>query len=264
VYRSLRSGSRLLPPFADLLFRRVARRIVVNNPTIAASLRTRGVAPERIVVIPNGIDLDRFRPLAERAEAREALGLARDAPVVGFVGRMIPDKGLGRLVDAVARLAARVGGLSLLAVGDGPDRARFQPVAAAALGHARAVFTGSRSDPERMYPLMDVLAFPSTYSEGSPNVLLEAMACAVPVVANRLPQTEAMIQQSRTGLLVDARDPQTLAEAVAGLLHDPDRATSIAAAARRFVERHHDLAETVRRTERLYQGLAEASRCTRS
>lgn len=235
------------------LFRRVARRILVNNEAVATALREQGISDERIVLVPNGIDTDRLRPTADRSAARREAGLDADVPVVGYVGRLIPEKGLPRVLAASEILAVRHPELRVLVAGDGPARADVERSASVGVLRGRVRFLGFREDVERIYPLLDVFAFPTTYEEGTPHVVLEAMACGVPVVAQRVVQLEGVIRDGDNGILVNGTSPDELAAAIGALLDDSARASAVGHAGRRHVQDRHSLAATVRATEALYE-----------
>jgi glycosyltransferase involved in cell wall biosynthesis len=250
---SFREASPAMVALGRWLFRHAARRVLVNNRVIAEALAREGMPPGHVVTIENGVDLERFRPLNDRAMLRRAEGLDPQAPLVGFVGRLIPDKGLGRLLEAVGALSASELRPQVLVAGDGPERDRLEAAASAAGLGSRARFVGFRADAERIYPLLDLFVFPSTYSEGMPNVVLEAMACGVPVVAHRMLQTEAMLRHGETGWLVDCTSRERLAEAIQDLLRDRERGRALGEAAREHVRARHDLREMLRRTAEIYE-----------
>lgn len=253
VYGSFRSGSPALVTLGRWLFRHAARRVVVNSPVIAEALVAEGLPADRIVTIPGGVDVDRFRPAPDRAAARRAAGLRPDAPVIGFVGRLIPDKGIHRFLEAATALAGEFPDLHCIVVGEGPSAAACREAADTGPLRSRIRLEGFRDDLDRVYPLLDVLAFPSTYSEGMPNVVLEAMSCAVPVVAHRLPQTEAIVRDGVTGALVDSSSPGSLAAALLRLLQHSNYASALGAAARAHVEAHHSLDTLLQGTTQLYE-----------
>lgn len=253
VSGSFVSASSAMVALGRWLFRHVARHVVVNNPAIAAALRSEGLPADRIIFIANGIDTERFYPAADHDALRRAMGIDPLAPVVGFVGRMIRDKGLERVLAAAEAILPSFPALRILAVGDGPERARFEESAARGSLRGQVDFLGFREDPERIYPLLDVLAFPSTYSEGTPNVVLEAMACGVPVIVHRTVQTENTIRDGENGLLVDGVKLEALANALETLLRQPDRARAIGRAAREHICAAHSLPGMLRATESLYE-----------
>lgn len=198
--------------------------------------------PEKIRVLlggsGNGVDSAvRFRPASAsvRAEARVALGIPRDALVVGFVGRIGCDKGIVELAEAWSQLADELPELHLLLVGPDEDEQPLPEELSARLrGHPRVHFTGNVVDTPAMYGAMDVLALPS-YREGMPNVALEAAAMELPVVATRIPGCVDAVQDGVTGTLVPAHEVAGLRDALRDYLRRPELRAAHGAAARRRV-----------------------------
>ena len=183
----------------------------------------------------NGVDLRAFDPAPlqeEAAAAREELGIPADAPVVGFVGRLAADKGLAELAAAWGRVRQEQPETHLLLLG-GPEET--DPVApdvmAALAADARVHLAGHRPDVRPYLAAMSVLALPS-YREGFPQTLLEGSAMGVPTVGSDVPGVRDAVQDGVTGLLVPVRDPDALAEALLGLLRDPQRRSALGAAGR--------------------------------
>lgn len=210
---------------------------VAVSEAVAAHARTAfGI---RARLIPNGIDLDRFRP-RDRAEARRRLGLAPDVRVVGFVGRLHPQKGLDDLLDACRRLPADV---RLLIAGEGPLRASLQRRA-----DDRVRFLGFVEDVPGFMAALDVLAMPSRW-EGFGLGLVEALACGVPVVASAVDSLPEVAGDA--ALLVPPGRPDLLAGALERVLEDPGdlrRRGPLRAAAydrRRMVEAYRELYGTL-------------------
>ena len=186
------------------------------------------------VVIGNGVDVDRFRPpsSAERTAAREGLGLGPSDQMVLFIGNEFGRKGLPLLVDAVARLDAQV---HVVVVGGTPDliAAESDSEAAEALG-ARLHFAGAHPDPRPWLHGADALAMPSAY-ESYGLVVLEALACGVPVVATATGCVPDVVTDGVNGAVVSAT-PDALARGLSQVLAlDPAAA---AAAARASAEQH--------------------------
>ncbi len=188
--------------------------------TVSAALKQPlvdlGIAPERVVVLRNGVDLARFRPPADRPAQRSALGLTR--PTLLSVGHLIERKGHHLVIAALAELP----GLDLLVVGDGPDAATLR---AAAQRHGvadRVRFLGAlpHGDLPRLYGAADALVLASS-REGWANVLLEAMACGTPVVATPIWGTPEVVTTRAAGVLAAARSVAALAAGVRDLLAAP-------------------------------------------
>lgn len=206
-----------------------ARRLLVVSEDLGrVAERDYGAHPDRIRAIPNGCDASIFHP-ADRAEARRALDLPADAEVVTYVGRLVSEKGLRELLAAAGALRASRPRLQLVLVGEGPMHAELAALAAA--GELPVRFAGTRPPAEvaRWMCASDLVTLPS-YSEGHPNVLVEALACGRPVVATPVGGIPEVVDAA-SGVLVPARDPAALAE---GLREALERDWDEAALARRF------------------------------
>jgi glycosyltransferase involved in cell wall biosynthesis len=215
----------------------------------------------RWALLQNGIDTDRFRMGPPGADARAAVGLDPRRPVVGTIGRLEDRKGHEQLLAALQALSRRANGQRPqgLIVGDGPLRDKLA-AQARALGVADDVrFTGTVTDVRPLLEAMDVFVLPS-WAEGMSNALMEAMAAARPVVATAVGGNTEVVADGSTGVLVPPGDPAALASAVGGLLHEPDRASRLAATARTFVTDRFGARARVAELERLYEERLRARR----
>jgi len=189
------------------LYRRIDHRLAVS--TVARDYIQRHF-PGPVEVLPNGVDLDRFRPRTPRNGG---------VPTILFVGRLDPRKGLPDLIDACARLDVP---FRLVVVGDGPLRARMERRARRALD-GRVEFAG-RVEPDRLpgyYAASDVFCTPARSGESFGLVLLEAMATGIPIVATSLPGYRTVLTPEREGSLVEPRDSSAMAFALRKLLVHP-------------------------------------------
>jgi D-inositol-3-phosphate glycosyltransferase len=206
----------------------LADRIVAASPVEQEYLaRHYGVDRRRIAVIPCGVDTELFRP-GPQAEARATLGLA-PGPVLLYVGRIAPVKGLDTLLDAVARLRDHGRALQLLIVGgdsdeplDSHEAELHRRVGQLRLG-AHVRFVGARTQPvlRTYYVAADITVLPSYY-ESFGMVALEAMACANPVIASRVGGLATTVRDGVTGYLVADGDADALAARIDSLLGDAD------------------------------------------
>ncbi len=207
-----------------------AAGIVAVSEALRARLIELGIEASRIRVLRNGVDLELFAP-GDRVAARRALGLNVDGVVVLSVGQLIPRKGHDLVIRAIARLPEA----TLAIVGEGPDAAALQRLAEHVGIGGRARFLGAMPQ-ERLaavYNAADVLVLAST-REGYPNVLLEALACATPVVATAVWGTPEIVGAPAAGRLVEERTPQALSGALRDLLADPPARAATRAYAKRF------------------------------
>jgi glycosyltransferase involved in cell wall biosynthesis len=242
--------------FEQWLVNPLVDRVVAVSPTIAdATRRERGLRPERILTIENGVDVSALEAsLHLRDESRRAWGLAPETPAVGVVGHLSPIKGHADFLQAAAQVAAADPRVRFFLVGDGPLRPSLEALAGA-LGMAdRVVFTGARKDAARLLAMLDIFVLPS-HAEGMSNALLEAMAMGLPVVATAVGGNPDVVRDGVTGLLVPPRQPRALAGALAELLADPAAATALGAQARCRVRQELTLERMLSRYEQLYRDL---------
>lgn len=230
----------------DALTQGLCDRVVVNSEGLRAHCAGRGrIRPARIAVIPNGVDLELF-PL-RRDEPAGALA-------IGAAGRLEPQKGFEDLVEAVSLLKRGGVACKLRIAGDGPLRMRLEELALSGGIHDQVELCGRVEDMARFLAGFHVVALPSRW-EGMPNVMLEAMATGVPVVATRIPGIEEVLDGGNCGVLVRAGSPALLAAAIAGLAADPAERRAMAINARKRVESRYGLERTVRAHLDLYASL---------
>ena len=208
-----------------------------------------GMPPDRILEIPNGIDLGRFAPATvhERPMLRRELRVPEGRPIIVFVGFFSRDKQPRVLFDAWLTLQERgVAAATLVFVGatrsayfevdDGLADGMREDAAARGFGD-RVVFAGQTHRVQDYFRAADLFVLPSK-REGLPVALLEAMSCGLPCIATRLPgSTDTIIESGVNGLLVPGGDVGALSAAIAGLLRDPELARSMGTAARETIER---------------------------
>jgi glycosyltransferase involved in cell wall biosynthesis len=237
---------------------RAADRVVTVSRSFAEQLRRGGVRPERIEVIHNSIDVERTAVIRDAGALafRRELGISDFEKVVLAVGRLSLEKGHADLVKALALLLKShpAIGLKAVFVGDGPERGRIADLARRFGVADKILFAGEVSDVNRFYGVADVLALPS-HTEGSPNVLLEAMAAELPIAATLVGGVPEIVNHGETALLVRPHDADAMSGALAELLCDRDLARRLATGARRAVQQNHS--PTVRFTAlmRLYDSL---------
>jgi glycosyltransferase involved in cell wall biosynthesis len=205
--------------------------VIVQNPEDRDALMTLGIAPERIVMIRgSGVDCSHFRPLPDP-----------DATMVtvALVSRMLRDKGVLDAAAAIRLLRGRGVPVELLLAGptDADNRGSLTAETLRSLTTNREIeWLGAVADVRTVWRRAAIAVLPSTYGEGVPKALLEAAACARPVVASDVPGCREVVRSGATGLLVPARDIQALADAIASLAGDPARRKAMGRAGRELVE----------------------------
>jgi glycosyltransferase involved in cell wall biosynthesis len=214
----------------DRLTLRAADRVISVCQAFAPRLVAYGVRPDRIRILHNAAVETGPATDSELAALRAALGVHDDQPVILTIGRLSREKGHAELLRAVA-LLRRSDDWKLVIVGIGPERDSLQGLAASLGIGERVVFAGFHADVRVFYGLASIFVLPSR-SEGSSNVLLEAMMARVPIIATRAGGNAEIIIDGKTGLLVPMDAPRELAEAMTTLLGRSTPATQLALAAR--------------------------------
>ncbi|MGH7332878.1 MAG: glycosyltransferase family 4 protein, partial [Candidatus Rokuibacteriota bacterium] len=213
-----------------------------------------GAAHSRTTVIPGGVDLERFTPVADRRAAREALGLAVEGSLLFTVRRLVPRMGLEGLLRALAQLP----GVQLVIGGSGILRASLERTAVH-LGVAdRVCFTGFIPDEQlaRYYQAADLVVLPSLALEGFGLITLEALACGTPVVATPESGATDVLGSLESSWLAPDREPATFAQTVAAVLARLPRETDLARRCRAHAARY-GWPRVVGQYEQLYRALRD-------
>lgn len=251
------TGSAILAR-ANRISLRMADRVIAVGSRVAEVLEARGgVPPERIALVHNGVDCARFHPGRDRAYAQSVLALPPDGPLIGAVAGFRPEKGHDTLIEAMILVRKAVGDARLLLIGDGPLRGKIERKIARRALAACVTLAGARDDVDRLIPACDVIALPS-WQEGIPVSALEAMACAVPVVATDVGGTTEVVEHGRTGLVVPPGDSRALARAMIELLRAPETARALGKEGRTRVMARFDAAAMTENTASVYDALLAA------
>ena len=194
--------------------RRCHAIVCVSRGQYEEALRRRVAPADRLFVVHNGVARREPPDARTRAALRVALGLPVDAPIIGMVSRLAPQKGIHVFLQAAAKVVHMLRGAVCVLAGSGPLDTQVRRWAAELnLGSNHLRLLGHVADTEKLYPVFDVLAHSSLY-EGLPYALLEAMACGVPVVATDVMGCNEVVVDGASGLLARAGDPSDLADKV--------------------------------------------------
>lgn len=248
--------------FLEAATARAAEAVLTLTRPMRAELAARGVAPERIALVPNACDPDRFKPAAPDAALARRLGLPADVPVIGYVGSVTQYEGLDDLVRAGAALRRRGLAFRLLLVGsEPPDAAGAFPVTgrirqiAARDGLGDWLIMAGRVPHDAVaawYSLIDIAPFPRKSQPVtelvSPLKPLEALAMGKAVVVSSVAGMQDMVRDGRTGLVCPKDDPDALAGALARLVQDAALRRRIGAAGRQWIVDHRNWRQAARDT----------------
>ncbi|MFC4910505.1 glycosyltransferase [Actinomadura gamaensis] len=216
-----------------------ADALVTLGETMRAEIAGRGVDPTKITVVPNAVDEGFLDPLPDAAGLRAELGLPAGVPVVGLTSSFYGYEGIDTLIDAAAVLRAGRDDVTLLLVGDGPERAALERRAAER--GVRAVFTGRvpPSDVRRYHALLDVFAVPRRADRVcqlvTPLKPLEAMAGGIPVIASDVSALREIVEPGVTGTLTLPEDAEAWANSLGELIYSPELRKKLGRAAREWV-----------------------------
>ena len=236
---------------------------LVQNAEDYAQLERLGIPKEKLVLLGNGVDLERFRPGAtpeHRRKARADLGIRGNAVVIGTVARLVWQKGFRELFAAAELLRDRCPNVLFVVVG-GSDSDKSDAIGPGeredASRRGRIAFAGSRDKMEDVYQAFDVFVLPS-HREGFPRSAMEAAASGLPVIATDIRGCREVVSQGVSGLLVPLRDPPRLAGAIEMLATGPELRLRMGAAGRRKAEAEFDDRAVVAKTLYTYERVLDS------
>jgi glycosyltransferase involved in cell wall biosynthesis len=213
-----------------------------------------GISAQRCALVENAIDTDEFSRRVDVAEAKRRAGVPAGRSVIGAVGRLSAEKGFDLLIRAAHRLLQSGQDLEVWIAGDGDAEPQLRALVAELGVGDRVRLLGYRNDTRPLYEAMDLFVL-SSLREGLPNVLLEAMALEVPVLATRVAGVPRLIRDGENGVLVEPGSVDELADGLARLLAAPDAAARFAAAGRRTVVERYGFAARIKKIVAIYEGL---------
>lgn len=254
--------ARWLNYWSEKLTSGLTERYIVVAEFLKKNLCDQGIPANKVSVIHNGIDIDKFsgcRSVQVQDNARTLfssvrleLGIDEQAPLVGMVGRFHPVKGHRCLVEAAKEIVKINPQVRFLLVGDGNIRDEIAQCIREKNLEAYFVFTGFREDIARIYQALDILALPSL-SEGLSLTLMESMLCGCPAVVTRVGGNPEIVIDGKNGLIVSPCDSLALAAALLRLIENPGEAQRMGEAARKTIEERFTVKRMAERTQSLYQ-----------
>lgn len=236
-----------------------AHRVVTVCQAFAEQLRRKGVSPERISVQHNSISANGVaNEDADLHSLKERLGIGKDERVLLAVGRFSREKAQADLINALGTLHRVNPDLNfrLVLVGEGPERRAIERAAETEGIASRIIFAGQVGNVRPFYGLADALVLPS-HSEGSPNVLLEAMAAGLPVVATAVGGVPEMVENEESALLVASRDAPAMASAIGRVLTDATLSRRLASNASALVATRYSPESYARSVTKIYCDLKD-------
>ncbi len=230
-------GSRRLGWLQKNVTNRMADRVLVNSMAVRKAVTEMENIPfEKVVLIYNGLDLERFAPRSGTSRLRPSLGIPSDAFVFGISSGLRPVKGVDVAIRGFSRIRERFPNARLVISGDGPERERLESLARQTGSESSVLFLGTRPDMEDIYPIFDVFVLAS-HSEGFSNAALEAMGTGLPIIASRIGGNIEMIDEGLNGFLVPPGDPVAVSDRMETFLTSPGLSRKMGKESRAWVER---------------------------
>ncbi|MEQ1824872.1 MAG: glycosyltransferase [Pirellula sp.] len=214
----------------------------------------------KVVVIPNGVDTQRFVPdESHRIPVRRELGIEAGAPVIGIVAALRPEKNHELLLQAARRIVDGHPKAQFIIVGEGPERPKIEKLVDTLGLKSHVHLLGNRSDTPRLLAAMDVFALTS-HNEASPVSILEALSCEVPVVSTRVGSVAESVHDQWNGFTVEPGDTDGVASRILHLLYNPETAEMMGRNGREHVQTHGSLDTMVSMYEQLIHRILEQKR----
>jgi glycosyltransferase involved in cell wall biosynthesis len=233
-----------------------ADRVITIAEAMAAEIADRGIPPEKLAVVPNAVDVERFTPRDKRPDLIEDYRLG-DRFVVGYISNLGAREGIDQLIRAVGILRSRSQDVVCLVAGDGPERKRLDRLVSELDLEEQVILVGHvRNDQiEDHYALIDLFVVPRIDDRAArlvtPLKPLEAMSMGLPVIASSLPALEELVAPGDRGMTFPPSDPVAIAEVIDSLLHDDATRSRYAEAGRAWVRTERTLQSNARRYQEI-------------
>lgn len=233
-------------------------KIIAVSDELKKEITEVGVPAEKILIIPNGIDINRFTKKYNVDRVRMQLGIPAQYKVVGTIGRLSTEKGHSIFIDAADKIRKEHPSTFFIIVGDGLLREKLQQKVTKLALENHFLFTGIIDDIPKVLSIIDIFVLPSL-TEGLPMALLEAMAARKPVVASKVGSIPQLIIHNKTGLLVQPADIEGLIISIGELLQNPEKAKQLAEAGYQTIVNNYTSKIMTRRYMDVYDRLLNST-----
>lgn len=241
----------------------VDRFIVVSDSLKEVMEKKRGITPDKIFRIHNGIEMDRYRTNPDDPNrVRLEFKIGQETVLIGAAGRLVWQKGFEYLIEAIPGVIKAHPDVKILIIGDGPLKESLKAQGARLKLYDSLIFTGFRDDMREILSAIDILVIPSLL-EGFPMITLEGMAMAKPIIATSIHGISEQIIDGESGILIPPKNPIALAEALCNLLRDTKRMKDLGLNARKRAEKQFSVEKMITETEKVFQSLC-GSQCRQS
>ena len=243
----------------DKMVARYFDRVIVVNNAMRDILIKEGVSPDIITVLHNCIVTEDYYRDGITGYISQSIGKELPPPVIGTLGRLSPEKGHVDFVEAAAIVLAQGFDARFVIVGDGPEKTRIEQMISEKGLEKYVMLAGYLRDPRRVLQDFDLLVLPS-YTEGLPNVILEALMMEVPVLSTDVGGVPDIIRDGVYGILIPPGDPLTMARAIMDFLDHPGKHNKMARNGKRTVEDCFDFKVRTQKLQKIYSGVKETGK----
>jgi len=230
----------------------VDKIVCVSDAVKKVALTKEKVSSEKLVVIYNGVDVDKFKVQSSKFKVKASLGIKEDEFVVGMIANFSWVKGHKEFIEAAQIVLREVPNTKFLLIGEGPLKESWQLSAISCQNRDKLLFLGSRQDISELISIMDI-SVNASYSEGMSNTILESMASGIPVVATAVDGNLETVADNQTGFLVPSKDSQALAQAIIKILRDEALKKRLGENARQRAMGEFSFSGMVEAFEKLYE-----------
>lgn len=244
---------------ADKAILRFFDRIIAVSDCTRGLVEKAWISGSKISVIPNALILDCYIPDRGADAFRREIGAGPETRLIANIGRLSPEKGQLEFLSAARTLVGQGVDAKFILIGIGPDQEKLEKFVAANQLDAHVIFVGFRKDMTSIYNSLD-LVVQSSYTEGMPNVILEALLMEVPVIATDVGGTAEVLKHGETGLLVQPGDVNGMAERMSNFCSEPETLRSMARRGRLDISNRYDHNQRVQRLAALYDSLFKEGR----
>lgn len=228
--------------------------IISVSGKISKELVERGIASSKITTLPNALVMEDYCGDRSDESFRSELGVDGDTLLIANIGRLSPEKGQGDFIAAASAIYQRLGKVRFLLIGVGPEQQRLEEIVDRHGMRGTVIFCGFRRDMQSIYNSLD-LVVQSSYTEGMPNVILEAAMMQVPVIATDVGGTSEIVEHGMTGTLVKSGDLQSLAAAMVDWSKNRGKYGEMAKSAHDFVKERFNFEQRTRQLMAVYDQL---------
>jgi len=245
-------GQKRLHAVERFLWSKVDHLVAVSEVLRDEVCKNLKIKREKVLVVPNGIHVEKYYHPEGRLEKRKALGIDKNSFVIGNVGRLVPLKNHKFLVDVFKEIGREFTNARLFVIGGGPLLEELRKYAYGIGLSSSAVFLGERADVQELLPAFDLFVLPSL-TEGISITLLEAMAAGIPIVASAVGGNPEIVEDGRTGLLIPLKNMSAWVQGIKGLIADREMREILSIAGRTRVRNRFSLETMLENYRSVYE-----------